>query len=532
MRKNVFLFTVLGLFVCTCNSSYAEDAKDKVGLEKWLDDGLKVQYTCPNFDKNNPLYAGDACVEGCNDDPKKVSAMFAVEVKEGGAKFCVRGVEAYRQGLFHSPNIKYWESNNDLNECVWLCYNGYTGPQCENQITALNDNNKTCDPTELTPRKGPASTASVGAGAENPGKTMDRLVSEGQKCRQRDKRFGHYTAGNKHSQHDVFLAITKYDEGKHGAWVQDILVYSWCKNNSKMCRTVISKNTKDPILMCKDGYQQSTDGKTCVPIDSYVCGNIAMCDGWARSDDNSNLERVVVEVDGKSCYQYRCKGLNKGFENIPSVSEQTKCIDCVAGEGQDAHVVEDGRCVFTSKGVDPDLDPVGKPACNGWGDEKYTKDNTKAAYEPYVIDNNGAMCLQYRCAKGYAYKKDEPTTCESCTGDNQMPDQDGFCITVSGTPADCSGWSDIDKKSYTKIYDEANNCYTYQCKEKGYAFKSTTDKNCTPCKGTVQPNGTCKKEFEESNKSDMATARAQDGTLCWMKCQDTQCFKSCLKGQL
>ena len=141
------------------------------------------------------------------------------------------------------------------------------------------------------------------------------------------------------------------------------------------------------------------------------------------------------------------------------------------------------------------------------------------------------MCLQYRCAKGYAYTKEDPTTCDSCTGDNQMPDQDGFCITVEGNPGDCDEWKNItDKQPYTKIYDETNKCYTYLCKEKGYALSD--DKNCTPCKGTVQPDGTCKKEFEESNKSDITTAKAKDGTLCWMKCQDSQCFKSCLKGEL
>ena len=270
----------------------------------------------------NLMYARD------HTDEYALHMMVAVEVNEHGAYFCPMQVEGKNKNQKNA-----WTEYALLggaSDCRWLCKDGYSGTRCSD----APGSGTTCNPAEFKRSNyDKFKRLTSGANIEN-----DIAMFNWNQ---------YYGCGaHKGQEHDSILAITRWAPSGHGAWVQPLIVRAQRKGWKDMISwpAVYYRTGATEILACIDGYKPNAGMTDCVEINASICAEASSCQGWSWSGFDETLHTYFMP-EGKSCFEFRCKGENQAFA---SVSDRS-CIECTTSLRGGVSPV-DGTCVKCDSG--------------------------------------------------------------------------------------------------------------------------------------------------------------------------------------
>ncbi len=265
-----------------------------------------------------------------------IQMMIARTVTAYGAKFCPTLAEGVLEKHTYQWTVTGYVDltrGND-SQCVWLCKKGYTGPNCEESIDASTS----CDVSKLE-RNNYSSLPLKPSGNSIEDSVAMFAFNVNSMCGVRW--FWGGTMFNYNSEHDMILAITRYLPSGHGAWVRQMIVRSenyYIEKKAAGVKVYPAQNSSE-ILVCKNGYTVNAAGTDCQEINPVICKLQQTCTGWSSGFDE-NLHRFV-QVDGETCFQYRCIEPGQAFA---SDTNRSSCIDCVDNMRSGISPI-DGVCV-------------------------------------------------------------------------------------------------------------------------------------------------------------------------------------------
>ena len=310
---------------------------------------------------------------GTETDEGAVLMLVARQMNANGAKFCVTQVQAanqdrrqYSAGLWcgfkqkASAWTEYYSPTGADAGCFWLCKNGYYGAECKSTTppelydTALLKQDNFKDFKRLT------TTAPANIEDKIEMFHINKWASASSKA-------------HNGYEYDMFLGITRWTSGGHGAFAAPIAMRSATdeKTGAKAkaignCTdiTVVSTPVLQVVgketLLCKDGYRHNTAGTDCIATDekvvelSKVASQNKFCSGFESGFDVKNH---VLRKQG-NCYTYRCTNGNLGFQ---SRTDRT-CVEC-KGEIGRFGVAENGVCVSCPIGTNFDPEDTSSEYC-------------------------------------------------------------------------------------------------------------------------------------------------------------------------
>ncbi len=261
-------------------------------------------------------------------DEYALHMMVAMEINEHGAKFCPIQIEGKNKNKKNAWT-EYAEIPSSAG-CKWLCKDGFSGENCATAQSEVNS----CNPVEFK-RSDYNNLKRVVSGANVEGGVPWFNWARGAGC-----------GLNRSQEHDSILIITRWHPGGHGAWVQPVIVRAQREGYSNMISwpVIYPRAGASEVLACMDGYMPNPNRTDCVPIDSNVCAMAQACAGWNTNDFDESVHMFVVP-EGKSCFEFRCKGDNMAFASATDRS----CIECPASlRGGPSPV--DGTCVKCDSG--------------------------------------------------------------------------------------------------------------------------------------------------------------------------------------
>ncbi len=262
--------------------------------------------------------------------------MVATKVTEHGAQLCPVQVEARRAAGCgkESEWTTYVKAGDD---CVWLCQDGWTGPECDTEYA----NAYTCDNTKLQ-RSDYSSVKRVASGANIENEIAMFDFNKYHWCIGAHK--NKYT---RNAEHDMILAISGWLPSGHGAYVQQMVVHArWfdgamCNQFSALYISPAANSSR--VLVCKDGYRPNAQKNDCIEINSEKCLYDVMCDGYTSGFDETKYKRKY-NSSGR-CFKFTCLTDGQAFAS----STNKTCVDCVT-DLRNGVSERDGTCVRCSVG--------------------------------------------------------------------------------------------------------------------------------------------------------------------------------------
>ncbi len=288
--------------------------------------------TCvaPTFDKNDKVTNADKLMYARNHtDEYALQMMVAVEINEHGANFCPMQVEAKNKNKKNA-----WTEYallGSASDCRWLCKDGYSGTKC----SVEPGSGTTCNPAEFK-RSNYDKFVRLASGANVEGSVAMFNWNRNYHC-----------GLNKYQEHDSILAITRWAPSGHGAYVQPLIVRAQRQGWEDMISwpAVYYRTGATEHLVCVDGYRPNAGMTDCVEISASICAEASSCVGWSWSGFDETLHTYFMP-EGKSCFEFRCKGENQAFASVADRS----CIECTTSLRGGVSPV-DGTCVKCNSGT-------------------------------------------------------------------------------------------------------------------------------------------------------------------------------------
>ncbi len=338
-----------------------------------------------------------------NGDDGVMLMMVARKITETGAYFCPTQIESHNKN--ESTSTVYTDytdlASADPGACVWLCKPGYIGKECETKI----QDDTGCvyeDTTKVNAWRYDDFTIMPSSDMEN---TIPMFVGDtNDTC----------SYGSTPQQHNVILAIDRWDPNSHGAFVRPFNIRAQRSGWDDMYSIIaVSPSINSYLqLVCQSGYEPNSTQDKCVKIkqctpteeskdlEEAPAKESDICPEWKDSfDDSIHVYYKAKATD--DCFVYRC--LQPGYAFVDA--RKNKCAACTEDlrTGVDAL----GMCVTckTTQRFDKDsktciaLNPVSK------SDLLYGKGNT-APNDDYKNDcwSKSTPVDYVKCVKGATEK--------------------------------------------------------------------------------------------------------------------------------
>lgn len=261
--------------------------------------------------------------------------MVATKVAEHGAQLCPVQVEARRgSGCTKSEWTTYAKAGSN---CVWLCRDGWTGPECKTTYANVNS----ADATELQ-RSNYNNVKRVASGANIEDEIAMFNFDDYHKCTGSHKR-----NMKREAEHDMILAISGWLPSGHGAYVQQMVVHArWFDGahcNQFSAPYITPAENAFPVLVCKDGYRPNAQKDDCVEINSVYAQTNKTCAGFTTGFD-ATKHQMKYNASGQ-CLMFTCLTDGQAFAS----STDKTCVDCV-NDLRNGVSERDGTCVRCSVG--------------------------------------------------------------------------------------------------------------------------------------------------------------------------------------
>lgn len=340
--------------------------------------------------ENNPfnatyLHNGNSGDEGVN------TMWVATKVTKGGAQFCAVRIDARNYNKHDHPWTTYHRFDSSDDSCFWLCHDGYGGADCSD-----NDGDFVCNTTEFDEdiKYKFKDKSAIATNVENSIAMFE--YNKYRHCSNDKSRVK--------EEHDRILAITRWSEDGHGAFVRQMVVRAASKHweNMKTWPNIYPATNSKDILVCRTGYKPDLNYTKCIEVNATRCAEQNICSDF-ESGYNETMHKLQLD-EGKGCYKYTCAEEGKAFA---SAIDRT-CIDCPenlhGGPGNDGtclkcpdnQIYVGKECAAAKRLTKTDLMyGIGKTR----NSEKDVKQWcwTRSSIDEYGACINGVSVEQYKC---------------------------------------------------------------------------------------------------------------------------------------
>ena len=297
-------------------------------------------------------------------DPVGMHIWVATHINDNGARFCPMYVRSYRQGSDRPED--YYFTPSDPVYCFWVCSDGFGGEECAENYKAGKANVLGCDAPvsrDILGEDGKSIFLSkwgtVNKGSIQPeagfqhDDSFPRFYSEALHCKaSAHGKVNGYKPSDSRQRHTVVLIVKTFDENGYGVVAQPLQVRAFGKmsDDSSDYEWILAKPIGTSKRLCRSGYQYSSDGSACVPIDTQICETNKACDDWKPGRFPSDTYKTHV-LDGKGCYEFRCKQAGYAFRGDPvdMAKFDATCVECP----RETHTVTASGYCFKNEPVDP-----------------------------------------------------------------------------------------------------------------------------------------------------------------------------------
>jgi len=260
-----------------------------------------------------------------NGDDGVMLMMVARKITETGAYFCPTQIESHNKNK--SANTVYTDYTDlavsDPEYCVWLCKPGYIGKECETKI----EENTACiyeNTTKVDAWRYDNFTI-------KPSSDIERSIDMFD-----DDQNSTCNYGKVPQQHNVVLAVSKWEPNSHGAFVRQFSIRAQRSGWKDMYSIVaVSPAINGSLqLVCQSGYEPDSTQSKCVKIkqctpeepeipEEAPAKETDFCPGWKDSfDDSIHVYYKTNATD--DCFVYRC--LQPGYAFVDA--RKNKCAAC------------------------------------------------------------------------------------------------------------------------------------------------------------------------------------------------------------
>lgn len=342
--------------------------------------------------ENNPfnatyLHNGNSGDEGVN------TMWVATKVTKGGAQFCAVRIDARNKNKHKRPWTTYHRYDSSDDSCFWLCHDGYGGADCSD-----NDGDFVCNTTVFDEniKNKFKSKSAIATNVEDSIAMFDY------------NKYKHCSndVSSVKEEHDRILAITRWSEDGHGAFVRQMVVRAASKHweNMKTWPNIYPATNSKDILVCRTGYKPDLNYTKCIEVNATRCAEQNICSDFESGYDETMHKLQLDEGKGRECYKYTCAEEGKAFA---SAVDRT-CIDCPenlhGGPGSngtclkctDNQIYVGKECATAKRLTKTDLMyGIGKTR----NSEKDVKEWcwTRSSIDEYGACINGVTVEQYKC---------------------------------------------------------------------------------------------------------------------------------------
>lgn len=287
----------------------------------------------PSVKKCITTFPQEFSIDESGDLQHQINVLLPRTINENGAEFCPYLAGSYRKNKTERPILRvFYADGKSAADCFWVCKNGWGGHNCSVDYSA---GARTCDSVELN-------IARISDNNKGPETEFAAFSADHYDC---NNKVNGYRTSDQNNYHYVTLGVEKILT--HGVVVRPVTLRAFAERGSGSDWNYVLLETinSDSHVLCKNGYKPSVDNSACVPIDSVLCANTPMCDGWDHEvfQDAQIYKRKVVD----GCIQYRCVQSGYGFAGDPTVEDSDReCIECSA-EGYYASLGDNGICVLS-----------------------------------------------------------------------------------------------------------------------------------------------------------------------------------------
>lgn len=306
--------------------------------------------------------------EGTATDSGSVLMLVAHDMNEHGAKFCVTQVQVsnydrdaacfiWAWGVNQKGKVytTYYSPTGAATDCFWLCKDGHYGDMCSSTTPSTAYDTEVLNADRFKGYKRITS-----ASAQNIEDTIPMFY------------MNDYAPSNYKDhdgfEHDMFLGITRWTTGGHGAWVAPVSLRSGAHTKAEdsgcgyedlaITSTPILQLAANETLVCMDGYHHNAAKTDCIPFSKQVEeeSNALKEDKFCLGYDGYDSSWHTTRLNG-DCYEYRCIA-GYGFK---SATDHT-CVEC-AGEPMRFGIAPNGVCVICPTGTYFDANATGAGHC-------------------------------------------------------------------------------------------------------------------------------------------------------------------------
>lgn len=330
MLHNKIVVFVFSMFICANAFAFATE-KSAYNVPNSMTYCLDMDIG--NACVGNSLMSGGKCWydnkdpmanRGTDSDEGAVLLFIAQKIKSTGAKFCLTQVQARNKNRKSPSWVEYFAASGNQHKCFWLCKSGYGGAECDEE-----NGSSVCEFNTIKRSvfSGYKLTTSPTADYEDLswlyGRAYDRCGT------------------NTKEEHEMFLAISGWVPGGHGAMVAPMVArakhWGWDKMDTAPFVYTVAEST----LLCAPGYKPNPAKTDCEPIDEVLCQiqSSTFCTNFSRDKFDANIH-TLDSSSPNNCLRYFCIDSNKAF---PSAGN-TSCEDCAVGVRGGARL-SDGVCV-------------------------------------------------------------------------------------------------------------------------------------------------------------------------------------------
>ena len=260
--------------------------------------------------ENKPS-SGTTSMNNGNWDQGVNTMWVATKVTQGGAQFCAVRIDARNNNKHDRPWTTYHRYDSSDDSCFWLCHDGYGGADCSD-----NDGDFVCNTTEFN-KTITNKFKDKSAIATNVEDSIAMFEYNKYRHCSNDK-------SRVKEEHDRILAITRWSEDGHGAFVRQMVVRAASEHwvNMKTWPNIYPATNSKDILVCRTGYKPDLNYTKCIEVNATRCAEQNICSDF-ESGYNETMHKLQFD-EGKECYKYTCAEEGKAFA---SAIDRT-CIDC------------------------------------------------------------------------------------------------------------------------------------------------------------------------------------------------------------
>ncbi len=316
---SIFVLSTIMLF----GQSYAGGGNNVFSLRQYWGNatiGFCGAHGIGNFDTNVCLGKERGCLENNpfnatymhngNTGDEGVNTMWvATKVTKGGAQFCAVRIDARNNNKHNKPWTTYHRFDSSDESCFWLCHDTYGGPDCSD-----NDGDFVCNTQEFNDE------------IRNKFKDKSAIATNVEDSIAMFNFDSYHACSNLHTkeEHDIILAITRWSDDGHGAFVRQMVVRAASRHweDMKTWPNIYPATNSKDILVCRTGYKPDLNYTKCIEVSATRCAEQKICSEF-ESGYNETIHKLRFD-DEKGCYKYTCTEEGKAFA---SAVDRT-CVDC------------------------------------------------------------------------------------------------------------------------------------------------------------------------------------------------------------